>query len=105
MTNAMHLLALPLAASPELSHFAMSGMFGLWSVWAVLAGAATVLVHLAFAWAVLVDTDVMWRTERRKPIFASAGLWALATLLGGVMVAGVYWVMHRSSLRPPPGTP
>jgi hypothetical protein len=70
-------------------------------LWVVVAWALTALIHLVFAWSVLIDADRMWRTERRKPVFVGASLWALATLLGGVLAAGVYWVMHHSTLRPP----
>ena len=42
------------------------------------------------------------RHFRRRTFFVGGGLWALATLLGGVLVVGVYWFVHHSTLRPQP---
>lgn len=69
------------------------------SLWAVIAGLATVIIHLAFAWAVFGDADLLWQSERRKTFLVGGLVWALATLLGGVFVAGVYWIIHHSTLR------
>lgn len=112
----MPLSSLPLSAALNIT--TQDGLIfpGLIGLWAVIAAVLTTLIHLAFAWAVLDDASVTWRIERRKTLFVSGGLWALATLLGGVLVAGLYWVMHHSTLRPetpaadpstevPPATP
>jgi heme/copper-type cytochrome/quinol oxidase subunit 4 len=53
------------------------------------------VVHVSFAVAVFLDA----RRLPRKPILVLPIVWALATLLGGVFVAAVYWVMHHSRLN------
>ena len=54
------------------------------------------VVHVSFAVAVFLNA----RRLPRKPILVLPIVWALATLLGGVFVAAVYWVMHHSRLNP-----
>ena len=73
-------------------------MIGLWGV---VAGILTVIIDVAFACAVFRDADSLWQSERRKTFLVGGLVWALATLLGGVFVAGVYWVIHHSALRAP----
>ena len=63
------------------------------------------IVHIAFA--VAVFRDATYLPSRRKPIFVGRIIWFLATLIGGVFVVGIYWVMHHSRLNqsvpaPPP---
>ena len=69
-------------------------VFGMWIL--------TAVVHIGFALAILADAEQLWRHLRRKTFFVGGGLWALATLLGGVVVVGIYWLIHHSSLRPQP---
>ena len=52
------------------------------------------VVHVSFAVAVFLDA----RRLPRKPILVLSVVWALATLLGGLFVAAVYWVIHHSRL-------
>ncbi len=61
---------------------------------------ATAVVHCLFAAGVYRDA------ARRvaAPEFGPAWLWTLATLLGGVPIAAIYWAMHYSTLRRPGGT-
>ena len=54
------------------------------AVWVLIA-----IVHIGFAFAVLADSQILWRRLRRKTFFVGGGLWALATLLGGVFVAAI----------------
>ncbi|HSI61533.1 MAG TPA: hypothetical protein VLE43_00405 [Candidatus Saccharimonadia bacterium] len=62
--------------------------------------ALTTVVHICFALAVWVDAGQMEQQQRRTTFLVGGGLWALATLLGGVFVAGIYWAVHHSTLRP-----
>jgi len=73
---------------------------GLVTAWIVAAWAATAIVHVGFAFAVLVDSSRMQHYLRREPFLVGGILWALATLLGGVFVAAAYWLVHHSTLRP-----
>jgi hypothetical protein len=70
-------------------------------VWIVALWILTAVVHIGFAIAVLSDAQLLWMRLRRKTFFVGGGLWSLATLLGGVFVAAIYWVIHHSTLRPP----
>ena len=58
----------------------------------------TVIVHLAFAFAVGKDAGNLPRN--RKPYFAGKTIWFLGVLLGGPLLAGVYWIMHHSTICP-----
>jgi hypothetical protein len=84
--------------SPESPIFIFPNLVGLW---AVVAGLLTVIIDVAFACAVFRDADLLWQNERRKTFLVGGLVWALATLLGGVFVAGVYWIIHHSTLRAP----
>lgn len=61
---------------------------------------ATALVHIVFAWSIWQDSK--WqRVQLQRATFLVPGwIWALATLLGGVFVAAIYWLIHHSTLRP-----
>jgi hypothetical protein len=63
--------------------------------------ALTVLLHILFAVAVARDAS---RLHLEPPFRGTAlvGLatWTLATLVGGVFVAAIYWLLNRSTLRP-----
>jgi hypothetical protein len=76
----------------------LPGTFG--AIILVAVFLVTVVVHVCFAFAVWVDGGLMEQHQRRSTFLVGAGLWALATLLGGVFVAGVYWAVHHSTLRP-----
>ena len=58
---------------------------------------ALAIVHVGFALNVLKDGDQL-RAEGAEPSLAGPALWALATLLGGVFVAAIYWVVNHSTL-------
>lgn len=58
------------------------------------------LLHFLFAGAVAKDAGSLYQIGQR-PALVSAGTWAFATLLGGVMTAGIYWFIHHSTLTRP----
>jgi hypothetical protein len=56
------------------------------------------IVNLLFAIAVHRDA----KSQQQKGLnlnLVGPVVWAFATLLGGVIVAGIYWVMHHSRLK------
>ncbi len=55
----------------------------------------TAIVHITFAVAVYRDANRLG-----SPVFVGAGIWLIATLIGGVFVAAIYWAIHRSGLNP-----
>lgn len=59
--------------------------------------ALNILLHLIFASAVARDAGLI-SNQRRTTYLVSGVTWAFATLLGGVFVAAIYWVMHYSTL-------
>ena len=59
----------------------------------------TVIVHLAFT--VGVATDAKKLCEHGGGLFlVGPNMWGFATLIGGIWVAAVYWLIHHSNLRP-----
>ena len=59
--------------------------------------AAMAVVHIGFAAAIATDAGQL-RREGNGPLIAGPFLWTLATLLGGVLVAGLYWLVNHSTL-------
>ena len=57
-----------------------------------------IIVHISFAVAVFRDATYLPRP--RKPIFVGRSIWFLATLIGGIFVATIYWILHHSRLNP-----
>ncbi|MDR3403449.1 MAG: hypothetical protein P4L99_13210 [Chthoniobacter sp.] len=62
----------------------------------------TAVVHISFSLAVWNDSRRLSHYLGRRPFFVGRGIWGLATLLGGVFVAAIYWLIHHSTLRPQP---
>jgi hypothetical protein len=59
-----------------------------------------VIVHIALAAAVYQDGSR--RVDGGTSILlAPLAVWALATLVGGLLPAFAYWVVNASTLRPP----
>lgn len=80
---------------PPLS--ALSGHTGLLSSGMLLAP-LTLVANALFAIGVYRDT-VKVRMARDIEL-VSPGVWAFATVVGGIMTAGVYWLIHHSTLNP-----
>jgi len=59
--------------------------------------ACKVLINLIFASAVARDAGLF---EKRGIATSLVGgsIWAFATLLGGIIIAAVYWFIHHSTL-------
>jgi hypothetical protein len=57
----------------------------------------TVIIHILFASAVATDAGKL-NKQSLQPLLVSGITWAFATLLGGVFVAAIYWLMHHSTL-------
>lgn len=58
------------------------------------------IIHILFAGAVAKDAGQVQKLGG-KPALVSAPTWAFATLLGGVVVAAIYWFIHHSTLTRP----
>ena len=57
-----------------------------------------VLINIFFAIGVSIDAK-NYQMRGRTLFLCGGGLWALATLLGGVPMVAAYWLIHYSSLR------
>ncbi|MBA2656982.1 MAG: hypothetical protein H0U70_08375 [Tatlockia sp.] len=58
------------------------------------------ILNLLFAGAVARDAGNLYQLGQR-PALVSAGTWAFATLLGGIVTATIYWFIHHSTLTRP----
>lgn len=58
------------------------------------------IVNIAFAIGVLNDNELRPRENGKYTFFVNIWIWALATLVGGVFVALIYWAIHHSTLNP-----
>ena len=67
--------------------------------WASVITLLTVMVRVIFAFAVYSDA-LRLRRNVRPTILVNPAMWLFATLIGGVLVAVAYWVLHHSTLNP-----
>ena len=80
------------------------GMQPIEVLWVLFIGRVTIgsvviiiVVHISFAVAIFRDATNL--PADRKPIFVGPIIWCVATLLGGIFVAIIYWIMHHSRLN------
>ena len=65
----------------------MTGQFlFFWIIWAL----AVAVVNIAFAVGVFMDADLMFVKTKKNTFLVSKWIWTLATLIGGVFIAGIY---------------
>lgn len=67
----------------------------------LIPGILTFIVHVAFAIGVGADAARM-RDRHVGTFLVGGGMWAFATLLGGLVVVAIYWLIHHSTLHPLP---
>lgn len=67
--------------------------------WGSVIVLIVVLVHVFFAFGVYSDALRLRRTLNTT-ILVNPAVWLFATVLGGVLVAAVYWILHHSTLNP-----
>jgi hypothetical protein len=58
------------------------------------------ILHVIFAGAIAKDAGGLYKIGQR-PALVSALTWAFATLVGGTIVAAIYWFIHHSNLTRP----
>ena len=76
---------------------ASSWATGIPILYLVIAGLAAI-VHIAFATGVGNDAKRFY-AKGVSTFLVGPGMWAFATLVGGVWVAVAYWLIHHSNLR------
>ena len=94
--------------TPQLTLSPNSGLANLYGgavmIWATVFVVISVIIHVCFA--IGVNRDATRREQHAQDtVFVGRLCWTFSTLLGGPFMAGLYWVMHRSTLAPPTQSP
>jgi len=66
--------------------------------WPIVFFIFTALVHIAFSAAIYQDGKHQTHYEPTGTVFVKPYIWAIAVLFGGILVAGLYWLIHHSNL-------
>lgn len=66
----------------------------------IVVGVLTLIVHGVFSVSIYLVAVNREQVRRRRNYFAAPVIWAIATLLGGIPVAAMYWLIHESKLNP-----
>jgi NADH:ubiquinone oxidoreductase subunit 6 (subunit J) len=64
----------------------------------VIIFAVSAFVHIVFAAGIYDDARKL-RAQGGSTFAVGGWVWAFATLLGGILVALAYWVIHGSAVR------
>lgn len=64
----------------------------------IIVLALIAIVHIVFAIAVSNDAK-RFHLKGLSTFLVGPGMWGFATLMGGVWVALIYWIIHHSNLR------
>jgi len=67
--------------------------------WPVIFFTFTALIHIAFSVAVYADAKQQTQYKPTGSVFVRPFTWSIAVLFGGVLIAGLYWIIHHSSLK------
>lgn len=67
-------------------------------IFSIVIGVITVILHIIFAYAVYVDAEKLVQRDKLETALVSGPVWAIATLIFGVLVAIGYWLINRSSI-------
>lgn len=62
----------------------------------LLIGIVTFVINVIFTAGVLSDGERL-RKAGRDTVIAPYWAWAMATLIGGVFAAAIYWLLHHST--------
>jgi len=67
-------------------------------LWSVAIATITAFIHIAFSVAIFNDAINVKSSDSKSLQFVSPFFWMLAVLLGGVLIAALYWLIHHSTL-------